>query len=354
MSEREKSYLRRTAAPIPGAHQVANAMHSPAQHSSFGPGAMVLVLAALLAPAPSEARFYRWVDDQGVVHYTDQIPPNQVDKGHTALSEQGVPLGTVPPAQTLEELQRERELKRLRAEQERLLEQQRAADRVLLNSFRSVDDLIMARDGKLASVDVVIGVARGNIRREQERMAQLRSEAADLERAGKPTPPHLEEGIAKAERAIRDAYSSIVERERQKEEIRVQSDRDHRRFRQLKEIPEGSVTGPADPGRPALSNLVSCSGQGRCAELWTRAVAYVRERATTPVQTSGPNILITAPPKSTEDLSFALSLIHDQDEDTAALFLDMQCKNQGSADLDCPDERVSAILDGFRRAVAAP
>jgi hypothetical protein len=316
---------------------------------------LVLVLAAtLVVPALCEARFYRWVDEQGVVHYTDQIPPTQVDKGHTALSDKGVPLETVPPAQTLDELKREQELKRLRAEQERLMEQQRAADRVLLSSFRSVDDLIMARDGKLASVDVVIGVARGNIRREQERLGQLRSEAADLERTGKPIPPHLEESIAKTERAIRDAYSSIVERERQKEEIRVAFERDHKRFRQLKEMPEDKALVPEDPSRPALGNLVSCTGREQCARLWARAVAYVREHATTPIQTAGPNILITAAPKTSDDLSLALSLIQDQGQEEASLFLDMQCKNPGSADLDCKEERVLRVLDGFRHAVADP
>lgn len=316
---------------------------------------LILVLALSLAmPTLCEARFYRWVDEEGVVHYTDKIPPTQVDKGHTSLSDTGIPLETVPPARTPDELMRERELKRLRAEQERLLEQQRAADRVLLSSFRSVDDLVMARDGKLAAVDVVIGVARGNIRREQERLAQMRSEAADLERAGRPIPPHLEEGMAKSERAIRDAYSSIVERERQKETIRREFERDHKRFLQLKQIPEDKNQVPEDPSRPAISNLVTCAGRKQCARLWERAVAYVRETATTPVQTAGPNILIMGAPRTTEDLSLALSLIEEQGEETASLFLDMQCKNQGSADLDCDEDRVLGVLDGFRRAVSDP
>jgi Domain of unknown function (DUF4124) len=314
-----------------------------------------LVLAlALLIPAPGQAGFYRWVDDQGVVHYTDQIPPTQVDRGHTSLNDKGVPLETVPPAQTPEEARREQELKRLRAEQERLLEEQRAADRVLLSSYRSVDDLIMARDGKLAAVDVVIGVARSNIRREQEKLAQLRTEAADLERAGKPIPPHLEEAMAKAERAIRDAYGTIVERERQKEAIRVEFDRDHRRFSQLKDIPEDRTETTEESSRPALGNLVTCSGKEQCVRLWERAVAYVREHATTPIRTSGPSILITGSPKTAEDLSLALSLIPDPSGGPASLFLDMQCKSPGSADLDCGEERMRRVLDGFRRAVAGP
>lgn len=327
-----------------------NLFHPPSLRDRL----VLVAMAALLLPVLCEARFYRWVDEQGVVHYTDRIPPDQVEKGHTALSEKGVPLETVPPAQTLEELKRERELKRLRGEQERLLEQQRAADRVLLSGFRSVDDLIMARDGKLTSVDVVIAVARSSIRREQERLAQQRSEAADLERAGRPIPPHLEEGIAKTERAIRDAYSTIVDRERQKEEIRLGFDRDLKRFRQLKEIPEDKIQLHEDPSRPALGNLVICAGKEHCARLWSRAVAYVREHATTPVQIAGLNILITAAPKTPEDLSLALSLIQDQGEETASLFLDMQCRTPGSADLDCGEELVLRILDGFRKAVADP
>jgi hypothetical protein len=321
-------------------------------HARVLPLALILGLAPpLLFSAHCEARFYRWVDEQGGVHYTDKIPPGQVDNGHTALSQEGVPLETVAPAQTPEEILRERELKRLRAEQERLLEQQRAADRVLLSSFRSVDDLVMARDGKLAAVDVFIGVARSNIRREQERLAQLRSEAADLERSGEPIPPHLEEGMAKSERAIREAYSSIVERERQKESIRAEFERDHKRFLQLKAIPEDSAKVPADQSRPALGNLVTCTGQAQCGRLWEQAARYVREHATTPVQLLGRNILITASPKTSEDLSLALSLIQDEGEETASLFLDMQCKNPGSTDLDCKDERVQRILDGFRDAV---
>jgi hypothetical protein len=314
----------------------------------------LIAAAAFVVPGLAEAQFYRWVDEQGVVHYTDQIPPTQVEKGHTALSDKGIPLGTMPPAQTLDEIKREQELKRLRAEQERLLEQQRAADRVLLKSFRSVDDLIMARDGKLAAVDVVIGVSRASIRREQERLAQLRSEAANLERAGKPIPPHLEEGIAKTERTIRDAYSSILEREQQKEGIRVEFDRDLKRFRHLKDIPEDRALVLEDSSRPALGNLVTCVGKEQCARLWDRGAAYVREHATTPIQTDGPNILITAAPKTTEDLSLALSLIQDQGTETASLFLDMQCKNQGSADLDCREDRVLRVLDGFRHTVADP
>ncbi len=299
---------------------------------------------------------YRWVDDDGVVHYTDQIPPNQVERGHTELSDQGVPVVNVPAARSIEEIQRERELERLRAQQERLIEQQNAADRVLLRTFRSVDDLLMARDGKVAAIDVVIQVARSNIRRQQEWLKNLRSEAADLERAGKPVPQHLVESIAKTERYIRDAYASIIEREQEKDMVREEFGRDLQRFRQLKGIPEDAAEAPKEAIRPVLRNLVPCDGGEQCDRYWTRAVDYVRTQATTPIQTSGPNILITAPPETREDLSLTLSRIQEKDSPTASLFLDLQCKNATSGDLTCKGEHAAKVLDGFHDAVvdAAP
>ena len=318
------------------------------------PLAGLVLLGALSSPANGDApKRFRWEDDSGV-HYSDQIPPSQVDKGHTELSPQGVRVEQVAPAQTLEEIQRERELERLRAQQERLVEQQKAADRVLLRTFRSVDDLLMARDGKLAAIDVVIQVARGNIRRQQEWLRNLRTDAANLERAGKPVPLHLSEGIGKTERYIRESYATIVDREQQKGGIRQDFDRDLKRFRQLKDIPEDKVQPPEESPHLALRNLVTCSGEAQCDQYWTRAVAYVNEHASTPIQTSGSNIVITAPPETRDDLSLTLSRIPDKAGATVSIFLDLQCKRQTAGEANCGDPRAVEVLNGFHDAVTGP
>ena len=299
----------------------------------------------------NSAKMFRWVDENGVVHYTDQIPPTQVDKGHAELTDKGVRVGVVPPAQTTEEIQRERELERLRIQQERLVEQQKAADQVLLRTFRSVDDLLMARDGKLAAIDVVIQVARGNIRRQMERLRNLRTQAADLERAGKPVPQLVTEGIGKSERYICETYATIVEREQQKEGIKADFDRDRKRFRQLKGIPEDKVEQPKEPSRLALRNLVACESSAQCDQYWTLAVAYAKANATTAVQTLGDNILITAPPATRDDLSLTLSRIPAKEGAAVSIFLDLQCKNKAPSDTSCSDERAMKVKSGFRDAV---
>lgn len=304
-----------------------------------------------LAPL-THGRLFRWVDEEGNVHYSDSVPADRVKSGHTELSDSGIRINSVPPVKTPEEVEKEKELERLRAQQEKLLEQQRAVDLVLLRSFRSDDDLLMARDGKLAAIDVMIGVTKNNVRRKQEWLAGLRAEAGNLERVGQSVPKHLIDNIAQTERAIRDAYATIVEREQQKKSIRSSFERDLARFRQLKNLPETeSPIQAEDAARPVLHNIVTCSSLDECGSLWSKATAYVRKHATTPVQTGGANIFITAPPAGEQDISLILSRIDDKVGPGASLFLDLQCKRSLLGREMCESDDAQRIIEGFRTAI---
>lgn len=321
--------------------------------------AIVILLTAMATGSiggvyAGDSRFKKWVDENGVVHYGDQIPPAELDRGHTDLNVQGIPVKTVPPALTIEEIERQQELERLRVEQARLRQQQDAADQVLLRTFRSMDDLIMAREGNIDAIDVVIQVARSNIRRHQESIQKLLTAAADMERAGKPVPQHLVDSIDKTERAIRDVYATIIAREQEKNQVRQAFDRDLRRFQQLRDIPADAVGATKVAIRPFLPNLVRCKDVAQCDRFWIRAVAYVRAHTTTAVRTSGPNIVITAPPQTQEDLSLTLSRIQEKDTHSVSIFMDLQCKNRSSADTTCKGERAQSVLEGFREAVEKP
>ena len=46
---------------------------------------------ALLVAAPAGAqKVYRWVDEDGNVHYTESLPPGFKDTGHDVLNERGI------------------------------------------------------------------------------------------------------------------------------------------------------------------------------------------------------------------------------------------------------------------------
>jgi hypothetical protein len=209
----------------------------------------------------------------------------------------------------------------------------------------------MVREGKLDDIDVMIDVTKNNIRRRQEWLAGLHAEAGNLERTGKPVPQHLSDNIAQTERAIQDAYATILDREAQKESIRASFARDLKRFQQLKNLPETEVPIPAERARPVLHNIVTCSGPDECDRLWVKATAYARKHATTAVQASGDNVLITSLPSSEQDVSLILSRIEDKDGPGSSLFLDLQCERSPRGSKTCKSPQAQQIIEGFRPAV---
>ena len=70
--------------------------------------AALLATAAWAAPAQKSSASkggiaYRWVDEQGVVHYGDNIPPQYAQQDRTILNKQGVALSHVDAALTPEQ-----------------------------------------------------------------------------------------------------------------------------------------------------------------------------------------------------------------------------------------------------------
>ena len=115
---------------------------------------LVALSAVLLSCAFSaQAKMYKWVDENGQMHFGDKIPPKYVVKEHEELNEQGVTTkvreAAKTPEQKAEEKRLEREQKKAELEEKR--KQQR--DRVLLDTYTTERDLIVARDSRLDAVN---------------------------------------------------------------------------------------------------------------------------------------------------------------------------------------------------------
>ncbi|MEN0106002.1 MAG: DUF4124 domain-containing protein [Pseudomonas sp.] len=124
---------------------------------------------------------YRYEDAKGVTVLDRQgVPPELIYKGYEVLNDQGRVVQVVAPAPSLEDRQR-------------LIEEKARAssDAQLLRLYSTPDDVDRAKARKLAELDGVISVARGNLASLKTQQANLQSQAADQERAGKQVPDHL-------------------------------------------------------------------------------------------------------------------------------------------------------------------
>ena len=140
------------------------------------------LLCSLLLPLSGvAAELYRYVDDKGVTVLSRKgVPPEFIGKGYEVLNDQGRVLRVIPPAPTPEEFDR------MQADKARA-----SSDAQLLRLYTNLDDVDRARERKLAELDSVTSVARGNLQSVRTQQANLQSQAADHERAGRQVPEHL-------------------------------------------------------------------------------------------------------------------------------------------------------------------
>lgn len=312
---------------------------------------LMLIPALGLASWTAQAqKLYRWVDDQGEVHYSDQVPPSQADKARARLSEQGIAVENRPAVPTGEELERAKELERRKAEEERRRVERRAEDERLLKLYRTVDELELARDGRVAAVEAVIQTKRDGVRNESRRLVELDKERRTLRKDGKSLPDELRGKIEAATTRIRADYAEIVDNEYRKQAVQEEFARTIERFRQLRRLPPPAASQDTT-GSSLNGSLVSCSDKAGCHAYWERAVDYVRTHSDREGEILEAGLLIAFQHDERENRTFTISWTQRAPDQPVHIYLDVQCKNRLTASLACLDPRVPEVRAGFRAAV---
>ena len=94
--------------------------------------------------------------------------------------------------------------------------------------------MLMARDGKIASVDALIQLTNSRIESSRKRLLTLETEAAEFERSGKPVPKILQSQITTARSQLIDNEAFVIAKEKEKQVITEKFSADISRYRELK------------------------------------------------------------------------------------------------------------------------
>jgi hypothetical protein len=191
----------------------------------------------LLAATPALAATYRWVDDQGKVHYGDVMPSQQPGKGGSELDKQGRVVKDLPRTPTGEERRRLEDSRLQREEAQRQEETQRRKDRALLNTYVSEQEIDLARDRALAQEEANLKGLKTRLNVVTGRLAQANAQVAQVGRGGRPPDASLIKMRDAAQADVAKIGDLIRQREQAVEEIRVRYEADKLRFRELKANP---------------------------------------------------------------------------------------------------------------------
>jgi len=199
----------------------------------------LLLTSAVLLPPGADAQksvaAYRWVDEQGVVHYGDSIPPQYAEKAHELLNKQGVQVGHEDAQKTPEQLAEE-----ARNQAEALKRKQH--DSFLVATYTSVKDIESLRDERLSQIQAQQTAAQQYVQSLQSRLTALQGRAQQFKPySSQPNAPRMPDDLAQelvqtlSEVRVQD--QAIQARTEQEAQVKAQFQSDIERFEQLKAAP---------------------------------------------------------------------------------------------------------------------
>ena len=195
-------------------------------------GAALAAFALLTAPGAAHGATYKWVDEKGVIHYTDKMPPDEINKGNVELNKQGVPVKKTEPAPTPEQVrakaledQRQKELLKQRDEQAR-------RDRALLSSYTSESEIDLARNRSLRTIENVVKSSKSYSEQLAKRKAGLEAKK-QTEYADKPVPAAIERELETIGVELAKQEDLLALKQKEIVAINAKYDNDKKRWHEL-------------------------------------------------------------------------------------------------------------------------
>jgi hypothetical protein len=211
----------------------------------------VLIVAAAIAaashPAPAAAaEVYRWVDENGEVHYSESLPPDYQDRGHDVLNRDGLvieedqsltpePPPEVPPENAPQELPRDASgLPRPKALYSEAEMQQRM-DTFLMLRYDSEQEIIDAMNVEIKQLNYDRRLLEGSrTSTESAYRGQVRV-AAERQRAGLPVEAETAREIRKLRKSLATNSASLAGLQQREDSIRSDFEKQLERYRELVE-----------------------------------------------------------------------------------------------------------------------
>jgi len=165
---------------------------------------LIFINFLLLAGSVWAQTVYKWVDENGDVHYSQTLPPEQTEKAHDRLTEDGLIEARIDRVMTedeREQLEIAQEREQEEAARIRLQEQK---DRLFLATFPTEEDLEASFESRKNNVLAERRSVESLIDQARSRFSERIEQAASLERQGNPVPDHLVERIAESRSSLRE------------------------------------------------------------------------------------------------------------------------------------------------------
>ena len=150
-----------------------------------------LAVALLSCVFSAQAKMYKWIDENGEMHFGDKIPQKYLAKEHDVLNEHGMKVKHKEAEKNAQEKAEEQRLEQERKKAVLEVQKKKKLDRVLLDAYDSENDLIIARDSRLDAVSTQIRLSEAIISESNKKIKSMEERVAQIKVSGREVPDNL-------------------------------------------------------------------------------------------------------------------------------------------------------------------
>ena len=193
---------------------------------------LVALIVGLTFSLPVAAKLYKWVDDQGITHYGETIPPEYADKSRDELNQAGrvTKKGT---ALTPEERRAKEQADAQKLEDEKAALEQKRHDQTLTNTYSNVKEIDLARSRSLQQVDARINSINSQLKMTSNNLLGLQNEADGYTKANKAIPASLQEDLLDSQTRVNRLQQNLEKSLAEKAAVEARYDADKARYQEL-------------------------------------------------------------------------------------------------------------------------
>ncbi len=191
-----------------------------------------VLIAGLLAGLPAFADTYKWVDNQGVTHYSETLPPEYANKSRQILNKSGVVIKTQDVLTPDERRAKDEESAKTRAEAAAARDQRRY-DKSLVESYSSVDEIELAKTRSLQQVDAGITSINSQIAMVTNHLSSLQKEVAERRKANKKVPLFMLNEIKESQERLGSLQQDLARSKEKRADVQARFDSEKTRYKEL-------------------------------------------------------------------------------------------------------------------------
>lgn len=187
-----------------------------------------LFVLILLFALPVSAKTYKWVDDKGVTHMGDTIPPEYADKDRQLLNKSGTVIKTQDILTPEDRRTQEAASAKARAD-ETTARDQKLHDKSLTDTYSNVEEIELSRTRNIQQVDARINSIHSQMKTANNNLAILKKDAAGRSKI----PVSLQEDIKEAQDRVNRMQQDLQKYKDEKQAVEARYDADKARYKEL-------------------------------------------------------------------------------------------------------------------------